>query len=122
VRPSISTAVYGSACKRQFVAVHTVVCAQCAQQCVAVCLIVYGSAHSSVRVFGSAAVCGSMRQCGSVQQSVRGLRAVEVCGSAHGSERIVCAAVCGSALGSVWQCALRGSVRVYFVRLCGSVR
>jgi hypothetical protein len=75
---------YGSVrqCERQCVAVPTVVCAQCAQQCAAVRLEVYGSARGCVRLSGSAAVCGCVqqwaRQCAGVQQ---------------------CAAVCGS----VWE-------------------
>jgi hypothetical protein len=62
------------------VTVRTVVCAQCARQCAAVFLEVYGSAHSSVQLFNSAAVCGSVRQYATV------------CGSAA----VVCC--------SVWQC------------------
>jgi hypothetical protein len=70
------------------------------------CLVVYGRTCGSVRLSGSAAVCGSalgsvwqcvrqfcaaVRQCSSVRQcaAVR----VAVCGSASGS---VCVTVCGS--------------------------
>jgi hypothetical protein len=58
----------------------------------------YDSARGSVRLSGSAAVCGSA----AVQ--------IAVCGSAHGSVRLVRAVVCGSTLGSV----LNGSAA-----LCG---
>jgi hypothetical protein len=65
--------VYVRQCERQFAAVCTR--AQCARQCAAVRLVVYGT----VRLSGSAAVCGNSRQCAAVR-----------------------AAVCGSASGSVW--------------------
>jgi hypothetical protein len=79
--------------------------------------VVSGSAHDSVRLFGSAAVCSSVRQCsavcgskcarlsvcdsthGGVRQSV-GL-CVAVFGSKCGGVRAVRAAVCDSAIGSV---------------------
>jgi len=110
-------------CKRQCVAVRKVVIitimsmlipvvrAQCARQCAAVFLVVYGSAHGSVRlsvrqccsvrqcavVRQCAAVCGSAAECGStvVCGSVRG----SLCGSEHGSVRL------RSARDSVQQCA-----------------
>jgi hypothetical protein len=111
------------------------------RQCAAVRLVeVYGSARGSVRLFGSAAVCGSVhycewhceRQCAgcSVQGSVR--QVVVVCGSAHGrvrAARRVRAAVCGSVPSSrvdgraavlVWQCTRQcAAVRA---AVCGSVR
>ena len=71
-------------CEWECVAVRTVVCVQCARQCVALRLVVYGGARGSVRLSGSAAVCGSA--CGSVRQRAR-----------------LCAVVCGSKHGSVWQ-------------------
>ena len=66
-------------CTRQCAAVRTVVvCALCAGQCAAVRMAVYGSARDSVRLSGSAAVCGS---------------SAAVCDSAHGSVRAVCTVV-----------------------------
>jgi hypothetical protein len=56
------------------------------------------------------------RQCVAVQQC-EAVRAA-VCGSAHSSVRTVCAIVCGSVLGSVWQCTQQ---RVA-IRQCGRVR
>jgi hypothetical protein len=99
-------------CERQFVAVRTVVCAQCMRQyAAAVCLVVYSSVRGSVRLSSSAVVCGSaaaacgsVRQCscGSVWQCVA-VRAA-VCGSARSSVR-QCAQQCAAVCGSVWQCA-----------------
>jgi hypothetical protein len=65
-------------CKRQYEAVRTVECAQCAWQCVAVFLEVYVSAH------------GSVRWCAAVRQCLAGAR--------------LCAAVRTAVCGSVWQC------------------
>jgi hypothetical protein len=99
-------AVCGSVwhCERQFVAaVHTVVCAQWAQQCAAERLVVVcSSARGSVRLSGSAVVYGSLRRCAAV------------CGN-------VCAAVCGS---SVRQCgSVQCAAAVYgSAAVCGSVR
>ena len=57
-------------------------------------------------------VCAALRQCGSaaVRAAVRH--------SAHGSVRAVRAVGCGSALGSVWECARQCAA----LRQCGSVR
>jgi hypothetical protein len=99
-------AVCGSVrqCAWLCVAVRTVVCTQCVRQYVAVRLVVYGSARGSVRLSGSAAVCGSVR----------------------GSVRL-CVAVCGSARGSVWQytrqcVAVRTVMCAQCARQCVAVR
>jgi hypothetical protein len=64
-------------CERQSVAVRTVVCTQCAQQCAALRLaVVYGSVLGRMRLSGSAAVRGSVRQCAGLCAVVR----VAVCG------------------------------------------
>jgi hypothetical protein len=72
----------------------------------------YGCARGSVRLPGSAAVYNSVQQC--AQQCV-GL-CVAVLGSKRGgvhAMRAVRAAVCGSAIGSAWQCvAVCGSTSV----------
>jgi hypothetical protein len=125
-------------CERQCVEVRTVVCARCARQRAVVRLVVFGSARGSVRLSGSAAVCGSVsvgvwqcarsciavRQCVAVHVAARGSAAVRVwqCGSACVAVRqCMCgsAAVCGSAEVRVWQC---GSVRQYGSGRRGSVR
>jgi hypothetical protein len=70
-----------------------------------------------------AAVCGIMWLCVAVR--------LIVCGNAHGSVRAVRAIVYGSALGSIWQCAVAcgcpavrlvvcGIAHGSAVRLCGS--
>jgi hypothetical protein len=59
VRGSASGAS-GSVC----VVVGTLVCAQCTQQCAAMFLETYGSAHDNVQLSGSAAV----RQCATVRR------------------------------------------------------
>jgi hypothetical protein len=62
-------------CERQCVAMPAAVCPQSVRQCTVVFLVVYGSAHGSVRLSGSVrqceAVCGSVRQCAAVYSSVR---------------------------------------------------
>jgi hypothetical protein len=67
-------------CTQQCAAVRTaVVCALCAGQCAAVRMAVYGSARGSVRLSGSAAVCGcrsSAAVCGSAHDSVCAVRTV----------------------------------------------
>jgi hypothetical protein len=99
----------GSVC----VAVRTVVCAQCLRQCAAVFLAVYGSAHGSMRLSGSEAVCSIVRQCVAHCGSAAVLVCISVrqCGSA-----CVCGSVTvsGGAVvaGSVWQCVqLSAAVR-----------
>jgi hypothetical protein len=84
--------------ERQCVAVHTVVCAQCARQRAAGFLVVYGSEHGSVRLSCSAAVCRSVRQCAALCGSVA------VCGSARGRVR-QCVAVTATHCRTV-HCAL----------------
>jgi hypothetical protein len=54
--------------EQQFMAVRTVVCAQCAAVRL---VVVYGSARSSVRLSVSVAVCGSVQQCAAVCGRVR---------------------------------------------------
>jgi hypothetical protein len=100
-------------CGRQCVAVRTVVCAQyrvrsSLRQCARWCI--FGSARGSVRLFGSAAVCGSVRQWrGCVRQCAR------LCAAAR-------AAVCGS----VWKCVALSTVVsaqcAQYARLCAAVR
>jgi hypothetical protein len=81
----------------------------------------YGSARGSVWLSGSAAMCSSVQQC--VRQCV-GL-CVAVFGSKRSgvrAMRAVYAAVCGSAIGSAWQClAVYGSASVWR-SLCVAVR
>jgi hypothetical protein len=57
--------------------------------------------------------CGSVQQCAAVCDSASG----SLCGSAHSSVLAVHVKVCGSALGSVWQCVQQCAA----VRQCGSV-
>jgi hypothetical protein len=88
------------------VAVRTVVCEQCARQCAAVLLVVYGSAHGSVQLSDSAAVCSIGRQCPAVRQCV--CSSAAVCGSVRQcvSACVVlrqCATVRAAMCGSVWQ-------------------
>jgi hypothetical protein len=80
------------------------------QQCVAVHAAVCGSACGSVRLSGSAAVCGSVLQC------------ARLCAAVHAAVYVR-----GSARGSVWQCVRQsGGVHGSSVRLtsgaavCGS--
>jgi hypothetical protein len=120
-------------CERQRVAVRTVVCAW---QCAAVRFSVNGSAsgrmpHKYCNLFfvrimrgwlvsvpqcGSAAVCGSVRQCAAVCGSVRQWGSVRQCAAVCGSVR-QCAAVCGSVRECAAVCA---SVREC-AAMCGSV-
>jgi hypothetical protein len=98
-----SVRLSGSAAVRGFVR-------QCARQCAAVRAVVCGSVWMYVAV--SPVVCGNVRG------SVRAVRAI-VYGSVRGGVRLYgSAAMCSSALGSVWQCAWQCCAAV---RQCGSV-
>jgi hypothetical protein len=106
----------------------------------AVRFVVYGSAHGSVRLSGSAAICdstlgsvwqcawqccaavrqcGSMRQCAAVRAAVCGSACGSVCavvwGSAHSTSLCalcaVRAAVCSSALGDALACSAGCSLK-----------
>jgi hypothetical protein len=98
----------------------------------AVRLVVYGSARGSVRLSGSAVVCGSVL--GSVWQCTWQVVAV-LCGCGCGSLAVcggvrqlaaVRAAVCGGACGSVcavvWGSVHGTSLRAVCVKQLGSVR
>jgi hypothetical protein len=94
---------------------------QCERRCVAGHLVVYGSALGSVRLSGSVAVCGgvrdSVRQCALLCMAMR----AAVCGCLPVRQCVAvrqCAAVCGIAALCVRQCG----IACVSVRQCGVVR
>jgi hypothetical protein len=93
-------------CEWQCVVVRTVVCAHCARQYAAVFLVVYRSAHSSVRLSGSAAVCGSVWQCAAVCGSV-----CQCC--LRQCVTVLAARLCAAVCGSLRQCVVGQYVAVH---------